>query len=189
MAQAAQQEVSAREYPPAGRYELDPAHTVVEFVARHMLSKVRGRFTDFSGWVEIDDDPSASRAEVEIRPASIQTNQEMRDGHLRSPDFLDVEAYPTLRFVAGEVRIVGERGFELDGELTIKDVTRPVTLTGEYLGRETDPYGQSVIAFTARTTIDREAWGMTWNQALETGGLLVSKKVDIELELEAKLAS
>lgn len=187
MAQAAQQ-VSTVEAPPAGRYELDPAHTVVEFVARHMLSKVRGRFTDFSGWIEIAEDPAASHAEVEIQAASIQTNQEMRDGHLRSPDFLDVETYPALRFVAGEVRITGERGFELDGELTIRDVTRPVTLMGEYLGREIDPYGQSVIAFTAATTIDREAWGMTWNQALETGGLLLSKKVDIELEVEAKLA-
>jgi polyisoprenoid-binding protein YceI len=187
MAQVASQ-IERVEGPPAGRYELDPAHTAVEFVARHMLSKVRGRFTDFSGWIEVAEDPAGSSAQVEIRAASIQTNQEMRDGHLRSPDFLDVETYPTLGFRSRELRPTGRAGFEIDGELTIKDVTRPVTLDAEYLGLETDPYGNRVIAFTARTTIDREDWGITWNQVLETGGLLVAKKVDIELEVEAKLA-
>jgi polyisoprenoid-binding protein YceI len=157
-------------------------------VARHMLSKVRGRFTGFSGWIEVAEDPFASKAEVEIQAATIQTNQEMRDGHLRSPDFLDVERFPTLTFRSREIRPTGGSRFEVEGELTIKDVTRPVTLAGEYLGRETDPYGNQVIAFSARTTIDREDWGITWNQVLETGGLLVAKKVDIELEVEAKLA-
>jgi polyisoprenoid-binding protein YceI len=112
----------------------------------------------------------------------------MRDGHLRSPDFLDVETYPTLAFRSSGVRLTGGTGIEVDGELTIKDVTRPVTLTGEYVGREADPFGNQVIAFTARTTIDREDWGITWNQILETGGLFVGKQVDIELEVEAKLA-
>jgi polyisoprenoid-binding protein YceI len=171
--------------PPAGKYELDIAHTSVEFVARHILTKVRGRFTDFSGWIEIADNPEESRAEVEIKTASIQTNTEQRDEHLKSDDFLNVEKWPVMTFRSTAVRHTGGATFELDGELTIRDVTRAVTLQGEYLGTETNPSGVTVLAATAKTVLEREDWNVNWNMVLETGGLLVSKKVDLEIEVEA----
>ncbi|HSL11041.1 MAG TPA: YceI family protein [Actinomycetota bacterium] len=186
MAQLADQ-VRSVELPPAGTYDLDITHTQLEFVARHMLSKVRGRFTDFSGVVVIGDAPETSSARVEVETASIVTHTEQRDQHLKSADFLNVEEYPSLTFTSTGVRVTGERVFELDGELTIRGVTRPVTLTGEYLGVGTSPYGQTVFAATAATSIEREDWDMTWNVAIETGGWLVSKKVDIEIEVEAVL--
>ena len=175
-------------YPPAGRYELEPAHTSVEFVARHMLSKVRGRFGEVTGWVDVTADGQAA-VEARIQTASISTNQEMRDGHLKSADFLDVENHPTLEFRSTDFHRTGENTFELDGELTIRKVSNPVTLTGEFHGWGPDMNGTPMLAASARTTIDREDWGMTWNAAVETGGLLVGKKVDIELDAEAKLVS
>jgi polyisoprenoid-binding protein YceI len=186
MAQTAD-ELQATQAPPAGTYDLDIAHTQVGFVARHMLSKVRGRFTDFSGTVVIGETPASSWAEVEIQAASIITHTEQRDGHLKSPDFLDVEQHPTLTFRSTAVRVTGDDTFELDGELTIRGVTRPVSLSGEYLGLSKNPYGKTVFAATAATSIEREDWDMTWNVAIETGGWLVSKKVDIEIEVEAIL--
>lgn len=171
--------------PPAGKYELDLAHTAVEFVARHILTKVRGRFTDFSGWIEIGDTPEESSAEVEIKTASIQTNTEQRDEHLKSDDFLNVERWPVMTFRSTGVRHTGGANFELDGDLTIRDVTRRVTLKGEYFGTETNPYGKTVLAATARTTLRREDWNVSWNMVLETGGFLVSKEVDLEIEVEA----
>jgi polyisoprenoid-binding protein YceI len=186
MAQTADQ-VRGVELPPAGTYDLDVTHTQLEFVARHMLSKVRGRFTDFSGVVEIGDAPETSSARVEAKTASITTHTEQRDQHLKSPDFLNVEEYPTMTFASTGVRVTGDAGFELDGDLTIRGVTRPVTLKGEYLGVSKSPFGQTVFAATASTSIEREDWDMTWNVAIETGGWLVSKKVDIEIEVEAIL--
>lgn len=181
------EEHRATQAPPTGTYDLDIAHTQVEFVARHMLSKVRGRFTDFSGTVVIGDTPASSSAEVEIRAASIITHTEQRDGHLRSADFLDVERHPTLTFRSTAARVTGDDTFELDGDLTIRGVTRPVTLAGRYLGLSKNPYGKTVFAATASTSIEREDWDMTWNVAIETGGWLVSRKVDIEIEVEAIL--
>jgi polyisoprenoid-binding protein YceI len=178
-------QIEGIDLPPAGRYELDPAHTAVEFVARHILTKVRGRFTEFSGSIDVADKPEESRVEVEVKTASIQTNTEQRDKHLKSDDFLNVERWPLMTFRSTEVRHTGRSGFELDGELTIRDVTRPITLTGEYLGTETNPYGKTVLAATARTTFEREDWNVNWNMVLETGGFLVSKKVDLEIEVEA----
>ena len=178
-------EIGGIQLPPAGKYELDIAHTAVEFVARHILTKVRGRFTDFSGWIEIGDSPEESSAEVEIKTASIQTNTEQRDEHLKSDDFLNVEKWPVMTFRSTGVRHTGGANFELDGDLTIRDVTRPVTLQGEYLGTETNPYGKTVLAATARTTLEREDWNVNWNMVLETGGFLVSKKIDLEIEVEA----
>ena len=184
MAQAVE-DVEGIQAPHAGRYELDLAHTAVEFVARHILTKVRGRFTDFSGWVEVADDPEASSLEVEVKTASIQTNTDQRDEHLKSDDFLNVETWPVMTFRSTAVRHTGGVGFEIDGELTIRDVTRPITLSGEYLGTETNPYGKTVLAATARATLEREDWNVSWNMVLETGGFLVSKKVDLEIEVEA----
>jgi polyisoprenoid-binding protein YceI len=187
MSQTANEMLSATQLPPAGTYDLDVTHTQLEFVARHMLSKVRGRFTDFSGVVVIGEAPEASSVRVEAKTASITTHTEQRDQHLKSPDFLDVEEHPSLTFTSTGVRVLGDTAFDLDGDLTIRGVTRPVTLKGEYLGLSKNPFGKTVFAATATTSIEREDWDMTWNMAIETGGWLVSKKVDIEIELEGIL--
>src|SRR6059036_99695 len=186
--------VQDREYqgvsiPLVGTYELDALHTVVGFVARHKLSKVRGQFTDFTGTIEVGDSPQDSSVEVEVKTESITTHTDKRDQHLMSGDFLEIEKYPELRFTSTAVRPTGGTSFELDGDLTIKDITRPVTLSGEFLGSGPDMEGEPMLAASARTTIDREDWGMTWNMAVEAGGFLVGKKVDLEIEVEAHLVS
>ena len=175
--------------PPAGTYELDQTHTVVGFVARHMLSKVRGQFTDFSGRIEVVESPQDSHVEVEVKTKSITTHTEKRDQHLMSGDFLEIEKYPVLTFTSTAVRPTGGSSFELDGGLTIKDITRPITLSGEFLGWGPDLDGKPMFAASAKTTIDREDWDMTWNMAVETGGFLVGKKVDLEIEVEAHRVS
>jgi polyisoprenoid-binding protein YceI len=171
--------------PPAGRYELDAAHTAVEFVARHILTRVRGRFTDFSGEIEVAERPEDSRVKVDVRTASIQTNVDQRDEHLKSGDFLNVERWPVMTFESTGIRHTGGSAFELDGNLTIRDVTRPITLVGEYLGMDTNPSGKTVLAATAKAALEREDWDVSWNMVLETGGFLVSKTVDLEIEVEA----
>jgi len=186
----AQTALQGREYqgvsiPPPGTYELDAVHTVVGFVARHMLSKVRGQFTEFSGTIEVGDSPEASYVEVEVKTGSITTHTEKRDQHLMSSDFFEIEKYPALTFKSTSVRPTGGTSFELAGDLTIKDITRPVTLSGEFLGWGPDMEGKAMFAASAKTTIDREDWDMTWNMAVETGGFLVGKKVDLEIEVEA----
>jgi polyisoprenoid-binding protein YceI len=172
--------------PAAGTFSIDPAHTEVGFIARHlMVSKVRGSFTQVSGEVVVAEDPLASSVTVHIPAASIDTGVADRDNHLRSGDFLDVEKYPELSFRSTGVTAPSGEKFKLVGELTIRDVTREVTLDVEFEGVAVSPWGQEVVAFTASTEIDREDFGMTWNQALETGGVLVGKKVKIELSVEA----
>jgi polyisoprenoid-binding protein YceI len=174
------------EVPEPGVYVFDPAHTVVGAVARHlMVTKVRGHFTKVTGSVTIAEDPLQSSVEVYIDAASIDTGQEQRDGHLRSPDFLDVETYPQLTFKS--TGIVKQDGSDLvvAGDLTIRGVTRPIELPVEFLGVSTSPWGTEVMGFSAAIELDREDFGMTWNQALETGGVLVSKKLKVELEVEA----
>ena len=171
--------------PSPGKYELDPAHTAVEFVARHILTKVRGRFTDFSGWIDVAEPIEDSTVRVEVQTASIQTNTEQRDEHLKSDDFLNVEKWPVMTFQSTQIRHTGGTGFEIDGDLTIRDTTRSITLVGEYLGTDTDPYGKTVFSASARATLEREDWNVSWNMVLETGGFLVSKTVDLELEVEA----
>jgi polyisoprenoid-binding protein YceI len=176
--------------PLAGRYDIDASHTSVGFVARHlMVSKVRGRFGTFDGHLTIAEEPLDSAVEVAIGAASIDTRAEDRDAHLRSPDFLDVERYPQLAFRSTAVRHAGGNRFEVDGDLTIKDVTRPVRLDVEIDGLARDPWGGERIGFSASTEIDRELWGLTWNVALETGGVLVSKQIRIEIEGEAVRAA
>src|ERR1051325_10346827 len=174
--------VNGIELPPAGRYAFDQAHTTIGFVARHMLSKVRGHFADYEGEVTVGEQPEDSSVQIEIQAASITTDQQMRDDHLRSGDFLETETYPPLTFRSTGVRVGEGPTFELDGELTIRGLTRPVTLEAEFLGHGPGLQGGTLAAFTAKTTIDREDWDLTWNVAVETGGLLVGKKVDIVID-------
>jgi polyisoprenoid-binding protein YceI len=172
--------------PAAGVYDLDKAHTTVEFVARHlMISKVRGRFDDFSGTVTIGEVPEESHVEVTIDARSVSTNEPQRDEHLRSADFFDVERFPRWSFRSTGVELTGDGRFRLTGDLTVRDVTKPVVLDGEFEGAGATPWGTSAIGFTAATEIDRDEWGLTWNQALETGGVLVGKRVRVELSVEA----
>ncbi len=187
MAAQAATEVRDVSFPQAGTWKIDATHTTVEFVARHMLTRARGRFTGFEGTIEVAERPEDSKVEVSIDTATIQTNQEMRDNHLKSDDFLDVENFPVMTFRSTAVRPTGETTFRLVGDLTIKDITREVVLDAELLGWGPGPQDGSVMAFTAKTEIQREDWDMTWNMAVETGGFLVGKKVQIELEVEANL--
>lgn len=184
--QTATRTIDGVEAPRAGTWTIDAAHSSVEVIARHlMLAKVRGRFGSFAGEIVVGDTPEDSGVEVTIDAASIDTGEPKRDEHLRSPDFLDVENHPTLTFRSTEVRRTGERTLEVDGDLTIRGVVRPVTLDVEYLGVTQDPWGNTRAAFSATTEIDREEFGITWNQALETGGVMVGRKLKVELEVSA----
>jgi polyisoprenoid-binding protein YceI len=178
--------VDGVQLPEPGTYVLDAAHTRIGFIARHlMVTKVRGFFADFDGSITIDADPAKSTAQAGIRTASIETGAPDRDNHLRSGDFLEAEKYPEIFF--GNARVVSQDGatFTVVGDLTIKGVTRPAELEVELDGVVTDPFGNEKLALTATTEIDREDFGMTWNVALETGGVLVSRKVKIEIEAQA----
>jgi polyisoprenoid-binding protein YceI len=183
-------EVRGREHegvsiPPAGTYQIDPAHTSVEFVARHMLSKVRGSFRDFSGQVTVGETPEASSVIVEIDTASVTTGNEQRDAHLHSSDFFEVESHPKMTFTSTAFRPTGGTAFELDGELSVRGVTRPVTLTGEFLGWGKDGFGNDRLFAEARTRVNREDWGLLWNMAVELTGVLLAKEVDLELQVQA----
>jgi polyisoprenoid-binding protein YceI len=172
--------------PEPGTFAIDTSHSSVGFTVRHLVvAKTKGRFADFAGNVTIADDPLQSSVAVTIQSASIQTADEQRDGHLRSADFFDVENYPTLTFTSTSVQHKGGSQFAVAGDLTVRDITRPVTLDLDYEGVVTDPWGGQRAVFSARTKINREEFGLTWNQALETGGVLVGKDVSIELEIEA----
>lgn len=171
-------------------WELDPAHTTVEFAVKHMMfTTVRGRFTDVKGRIEVDEEnPDASSVEVEIGAASLDTGVEDRDKHLRSADFFDVENHPTLTFrskrVEGAMKEEGDE-FKVIGDLTIRGETREVTLDAVFQGTGMDPWGGTRAGFSATTTIDRRDWGLQWNQALETGGVLVANSVKLEIEAQA----
>ena len=172
----------------AGYWIIDPTHTRIGFVARHlMVTKVRGHFATFEGSITIADEPHGSTADVTIQTASVDTGTADRDGHLRSADFFEAEKYPEMTF--RNARVVAQKGtdFTVVGDLTIKDVTREVQLDVELDGVVKDPWGGIRLAVTAGTDIDREDWGLTWNAALETGGVMVSKKIRIEIESEAVL--
>jgi polyisoprenoid-binding protein YceI len=170
-----------------GTYRLDPAHSRIGFVARHaMITKVRGAFNDVAGTGFFDaDDPSRSRLEVTIQAASIDTRHADRDAHLRSNDFFDMDNYPEIRFVSTAVEPVDEDTYRVTGDLTIKDVTRPVTVDFEFTGAVVDPFGYQRIGLDGGVTINRKDWGVNWNAALETGGVLVSDKVTLEFEISA----
>jgi len=172
--------------PSPGTYELDSAHSSVSFVARHlMVTKVRGHFSGFSGTIQVTEPHEEARVEATIDAASIDTGEPNRDAHLRSADFLDVEHFPTITFVGTGVVHRGGSRFSLPGELTIRGVTRPITLDAEYLGTVTHPQMGTRIGLSATGEINREEFGITWNAALETGGWVVGKTVRLELEAEA----
>ena len=170
-----------------GTYSLDPAHSRIGFVARHaMVTKVRGAFNEFEGTATLDGaNPAGSRAQVTISAASIDTRNAQRDGHLRSNDFLAMDEYPQITFVSTGARQVGDSTFELTGDLTIKGVTNPITIPFSFEGAAKDPFGNLRVGFEGAVTINRKDYGITWNAALETGGVLVSDKVTLEFEISA----
>jgi len=176
--------------PTTGSYQIDPAHSSIEVVARHLMAtKVRGAFGAFTGEITIGDSAADSSVSVEIDTNSINTNSEDRDGHLRSPDFLDVENHPTAAFASTTVADKGDGAYVLNGDLTLAGVTKPVAIDFAFEGQATDPWGNSRALFSGKTEVNREDFGLTWNQVLEGGGLLVSKKLQVELEIQGVLAS
>ena len=186
-AQAATRTVAGVELPAPGRWQIDPGHCEVAFIGRHfMLTKVRGRFTGVTGTVTVAEEPGDSTAEITIDMASVESGSQSRDDHLRSPDLFDVTRHPAATFSGRAADWQGTRG-RLVGELTIRGVTRPVALQAEYLGHVADPWGGQRAVFTAQGTLNREDWGLTWNMPLDSGGLLVSKDIHIEIEAETVL--
>jgi polyisoprenoid-binding protein YceI len=171
----------------SGTYILDPAHTRIGFVARHaMVTKVRGQFNDFEGSGVVDaSDFSKSTVTVTIQAASIDTRNEQRDAHLRSNDFLAMEEYPQITFTSTGIQQTGPTSVELTGDLTIRGVTNTVAIPFEFEGAATDPYGNLRVGFEGSVVINRKDYGVTWNVALETGGVLVSDKVTLEFEVSA----
>ena len=167
-----------------GVWTVDPGHAEVGFVGRHFgLTKVRGRFTGIDGTIVVANDIAASTIDVTIDMATVNSGDSTRDDHLRSGDFFDVANHPTGHFRSIGITHDGGRG-AINGDLTLKGVTRAVSLDAEFVGAVLDPWGGERAVFSANTTIDREDWGLTWNMILDTGGLLVSKKIQLEIEVE-----
>ena len=180
--------VNGVEYPAVGTYDLDVSHTRVGFAVRHMaVSKVRGEFKEFSGTLELAEDPTASSISVTVQAASVDTHDENRDNHLRTNDFFDIENHPTWTFTSTAIRPVNATEWKVDGDLTIRGVTKQVTLDATLEGVVQDPYGMHRVGFSATTSIDREDFNVSFNGVMETGGVMVSKKVDIDIEVEATL--
>lgn len=174
---------------PAGRWQVDPAHSSVEFRVKHMMiATVKGRFTEFEGMLDAGEDGGA-RARGTVQVASIDTHEPRRDEHLRSPDFFDVATYPEIAFVSTEIASAGDAGLRIQGELTIHGVTKPVELTGCLQGAGMDPWGNERVALEMDGEISREEFGLTWNQALDAGGVLVSDRVEIEVDVSAVKAA
>ena len=177
--------VDGRPVPTAGTWAIDTVHSSVEFVVRHLaVAKTRGRFTDYAVDLTIAERPEDSTVSVTIQADSFSTGDEARDGHVKSPDFLDVESFPTLTFVSTQVAPVSQSDWKVTGDLTIHGVTKSVVLDVEFAGVETDPWNNTKAGFSATAEIDREDFGLSWNQPLAGGGVLVGKKVKIELEIE-----
>jgi polyisoprenoid-binding protein YceI len=170
----------------AGDYTIDPAHTRLGFSARHaMVATVRGQFTDFTGTAHVDTaNPASSKVEVSIVANSISTGQQQRDDHLRSGDFFESEQYPDITFTSTDVTRDGDE-WTITGDLTIKGVTKSVAVPFEFTGSAQDPFGNTRIGFEGAATIKRSDWGMTFNAALETGGVLVSDKIKLEFDVSA----
>jgi polyisoprenoid-binding protein YceI len=168
-------------------WNIDPAHSAIQFSVRHMVvSKTRGRFTKWGGQISFDPaDPSSASVEVNIEPGSLDTADAQRDAHLRSPDFFDVEKYPTAKFKSTRVDDLGGGKLRVTGDLTVHGVTHPVVLDAVYEGTGKDPWGGERAGFSADTSIDRRAFGLRYNRALEAGGVLVGEKVELTLEVEA----
>jgi polyisoprenoid-binding protein YceI len=176
------------EVPAPGTWTLDPTHTDVSFTARHlMVTKVRGRFPLSGGSITIAEDPLESSVEATINVANVESGDPGRNEHLRSADFFDAEHHPTATFRSTKVEDAGGGNYRLTGDLTIKDVTRPVTLDLEYLGTISSPWGDQRAGFSASTEVNRKDWGLEWNVALEAGGVVVSDKVRLHIDAEAVL--
>ena len=171
-------------------YTIDNAHSDISFSVRHMVfAKVRGHFTKWTAPLAFDAaDPARSSVDVAVDAASIDTREPQRDGHLRSPDFLDVEKFPKITYKSRRVERPADKKYKVVGDLTIHGVTREVVLDVEELGRGKDPWGNERIAFVAKASIDRGDFGLKWNQVLETGGVLVGERIDIEIDVEAVAA-
>ncbi|HZT76955.1 MAG TPA: YceI family protein [Vicinamibacterales bacterium] len=167
-------------------FSIDPAHSELLFQVRHLVTKVRGRFTRFTGTIELDDQqPQRSSLRLEIDAASVDTSTADRDAHLRSADFFDVEHYPTLTFVSTHVHKQSEERYDVTGTLTIRGVAKPVTLPVTFLGLAKDPWGNTRAGFETEITINRKDFGLMWNAALETGGFLVGDEVKITASVQA----
>ena len=170
-----------------GNYTVDPAHTRIGFSARHaMVSKVRGSFNEFeaSGYLD-EQNPASSHVEITIKAASIDTRHPDRDAHLRSNDFLAMDEYPEITFRSTAVEKADADHYNVTGDLTIRGITKPVTIDFEYTGSAIDPWGNQRLGFEGSTTISRKDWGVNWNAALEAGGVMVGDKVNLEFEVEA----
>jgi len=168
-------------------WNIDATHSGINFSIRHMVvSKVRGRFAKYSGTIDLHgDDLTRSVVEATIDASSIDTGTPQRDAHLRSPDFFDVETFPELRFRSERIEKVDDVHYRVVGDLTIRDITRTISLDVEYGGRAKDPWGNERMGFIAKTSLERKEFGLKWNQVLEAGGVLVGDRVDIELEVQA----
>jgi polyisoprenoid-binding protein YceI len=185
---AVAQSPSVRELPAPGTWTLDPGHTDVSFTARHlMVTKVRGRFPLASGSITIAPNPLDSSVEATIDVANVDSGDAARNEHLRSADFFDSADHPTATFRSTKVEAEGDGTYRLLGDLTIKDVTRPVTLELEYLGTISSPWGDQRAGFSATTEVSRKDWGLEWNVVLEGGGVVVSDKVRLQIDAEAVL--
>jgi polyisoprenoid-binding protein YceI len=173
--------------PQTTTWQLDPSHSSVEFSVKHlMIASVKGSFGKFEASLSGDDnDLSRGQVTVKIDTSSIDTGNEQRDGHLRSGDFFDAETYPEITFVSTGVERVDAESWRITGDLTIKDVTKPVSIDFESTGSAVDPFGNLRVGFEGETTINRKDWGLTWNAALETGGVLVSEKIKLEFDVSA----
>ncbi len=169
---------------PAGSFVVDASHSRIGFSARHaMVTKVRGAFNEFTGSATVAN--GAASINIEISAASVDTRSADRDGHLQSPDFFDVATFPKLTFVSTSIKDSGSEKLSVEGNLTIKDVTKPITIEFEYTGSATDPFGNARFGFEGSSEINRKDFGLTWNAALETGGILVSEKINLEFEISA----
>ena len=167
-------------------YQIDKAHSEAIFQVRHLLSKVRGRFSDFDGSIEFDEaNPESSSVEFTVHTSSIDTNQPDRDTHLRSQDFFSADQFPTLTFQSTKITRRGVNRYDVQGDLTMRGVTRNVTLPVEYLGKATDPWGAEKLAFEGEMTLNRKDFGLMWNAALETGGFLVGDDVKVNISIQA----
>jgi polyisoprenoid-binding protein YceI len=178
--------VNGRQVPEVGTWEIDPSHQSFEFIARHLMAKVRGRFPGARGVATIAEVPEESTLEIEIDANTVDTKDDTRDAHMRSDDFFGVEEHPTISFRSTAVRPgAGENEWKVDGDLAIKGVTRPITVDVEFLGGAVDPWGNQRIGFSGVVSeVDREQWGLVWNSPLETGGWLLGKTVRLEMEAE-----
>lgn len=171
----------------SGEWVCDPSHSTIGFAARHaMVTRVRGIFTEFEGWLHLDGErPENSRAEVVVQTASVDTRVEQRDQHLRSADFFDVERFPAMIFRSTFTEQVGEDRYQMSGDLTVKNHTHPITIDLLYSGSVVDAFGVERVGFDGTAVVNRTQWDLTWNAALETGGMLVSEKIKLEFDISA----